>query len=116
MTGPASALDPYASAATSPASLAASLSVVPDALHRGTTRERLKAAAQDYEAVFVSAMLSQMFSGVKTSAPFGGGNAEETWRGLLINEYGKEISRSGGIGLADHVYRDLLRVQEGSTP
>jgi flagellar protein FlgJ len=64
--------------------------------------------------VFVSSMLSQMFSGVKTSGPFGGGSAEETWRGLLINEYGKGIAKSGGIGLADHIYRDLLRAQDGS--
>ena len=103
-------------AASLPGKMSPSVSVVPDAMHRGDTKERLKAAAQDYEAVFVSTMLSQMFSGVKTSAPFGGGSAEETWRGLLINEYGKEISKSGGIGLADHIYRDLLRVQETNTP
>jgi Rod binding domain-containing protein len=102
-------------AAALPGKMAPSISVVPDATRRGDTKERMKAAAQDYEAVFVSTMLSQMFSGVKTSAPFGGGSAEETWRGLLINEYGKEISKSGGIGLADHIYRDLLRVQETNT-
>lgn len=100
---------------TLPSSLSSSLSVVPNATQRGTTKERMKAAAEDYEAVFVSAMVSQMFSGVSTKGPFGGGSAEETWRGLLINEYGKEISKSGGIGLADHIYRDLLRAQEGTS-
>ena len=103
------------SAPTPATALPSSLSVVPEATRHGSSRERLKAAAQDYEAVFVSSMLSQMFAGVSTKGAFGGGSAEETWRGLLINEYGKEISKSGGIGLADHVYRDLLRVQEGTS-
>lgn len=108
-------LTAHSNAASLATRAAPSLSVVPDALHRGSTKDRLKAAAQDYEAVFVSTMLSQMFAGVKTEAPFGGGNAEETWRGLLIDEYGKEIAKSGGIGLSDHIYRELLRAQEGQT-
>lgn len=106
-------LTAYSNAATLASRPAPSLSVVPDAKHRGDTQARMKAAAQDYEAVFVSTMLSQMFAGVKTEAPFGGGSAEETWRGLLIDEYGKEIAKSGGIGLSDHIYRELLRAQEG---
>lgn len=105
----------YGRAPTLPSATPTSLSVVPDATKRGSTQERMKAAAADYEAVFVSTMLSQMFAGVSTKGPFGGGSAEETWRGQLIGEYGKEIARSGGIGLADHIYRDLLRAQEGTS-
>jgi Rod binding domain-containing protein len=103
-------LDSPALIATSP-----SLSVVPDATRRGTTEQRMRASAEDYEAVFVSIMLSQMFAGLPTKGMFHGGSAEETWRGMLVSEYGKEISKSGGIGLADHVYRELMRAQEGAS-
>jgi Rod binding domain-containing protein len=99
----------------SPLLSAQSLSVVPDGVHKGSTRERLKAAADDYEAVFLSTMLSQMFSTVSTKGEFGGGSAEETWRGMLVSEYGKTIVKSGGIGLSQHIYKDLLRVQEGGS-
>ena len=51
MTGSSSALSPPGL----PTSLSSSLSVVPDATRRGSGPERLKAAAQDYEAVFVAA-------------------------------------------------------------
>jgi peptidoglycan hydrolase FlgJ len=99
----------------SPLLTAQSLSIVPDATHKGTTHERLKAAADDYESVFLSTMLSQMFSGLPTDGPFHGGSAEETWRGMLVNEYGKELVKSGGIGLSQHIYKELLHLQEGGS-
>lgn len=77
-------------------------------------RTNAHAVAEEFEAVFLSSMLSQMFAGVPTDGPFGGGQAEETYRGLLIEQYGKEIAAGGGIGIADHVARELLRLQEAS--
>ena len=68
--------------------------------------------SQDFEAFFISSMLRPMFEGISTDAPFGGGHAEAMWRDMLIDEYGKTISKAGGIGLADQVQRELLRTQE----
>jgi Rod binding domain-containing protein len=31
---------------------------------------------------------------------------------MMIDEYGKLMSKSGGIGIADHVTRQLLQEQE----
>jgi len=70
-------------------------------------------AAEDFEAQFVSQMMSHMFSGIDTDGPFGGGHAEEQFRSLLVDEYGKAASRQGRIGIADAVHRELLRMQEG---
>jgi Rod binding domain-containing protein len=53
-----------------------------------------------------------MFSGVKSDGPFGGGPAEDIFKNLLAEEYGKTLARSGGIGIADSVYRQILSVQE----
>lgn len=69
-------------------------------------------AAKEFESVFLSNFLSTMFSGLSTEAPFGGGSAEETWRGFLVKEYADGIVEAGGIGIADHVYRQLVAVQE----
>jgi hypothetical protein len=30
----------------------------------------------------------------------------------MIDEYGKLISRSGGLGIADQVKREMLKIQE----
>lgn len=72
-------------------------------------------AAQEFEAVFLSQMLSQMWQGVGADDTFGGGEAENTWRGMMVEEYGKQIARAGGMGLADQVMAEMIRMQEQST-
>ena len=69
-------------------------------------------AAEDFEAVFLSQMLSHMFAGVETGGPFGGGHAEEVFRSVMVDEYGKMMARSGGVGIADNVMSEILRIQE----
>ncbi len=75
-------------------------------------REAAEEVAREFEAVFLSTMFEQMFAGVSTEPPFGGGHAEETWRSLMVEEYGKEVAARGGIGIADHIARELLSMQE----
>lgn len=85
-------------------------------VNTAATRNHAKArqTAEEFESVYLSTVLSSMFSGISTEAPFGGGHAEETYRGLLIEEYGKSISQAGGIGIADSIYRELISIQEGA--
>ena len=59
-------------------------------------------------------MFQSMFKGVKTDETFGGGQGEEMFRSLLVDQYSQEMTKSGGIGLADSVERELLALQEGS--
>ena len=69
-------------------------------------------AAKEFEAMFLSVMLGQMFSGVSSEPPFGGGYAEDAYRGLLVEEYGKGIADRGGLGLSEAIQRQLLDLQE----
>ena len=50
-------------------------------------------------------MLSCIFlnSGVKPDSLFGGGHAEEIYRDMMMDEYGKVIADSGGIGVAENI-------------
>lgn len=77
-------------------------------------RAKIRQSANEFESVFVSQMLGHMFDGIEVDQNFGGGHAEEMFRSMLTNEYGKQMSRSGGFGIADQVYRELLRAQEGN--
>ncbi len=70
-------------------------------------------AAKEFEASFLTAMLGQMWTGIEAEAPFGGGHAEKVYRSMVVGEYAKSISAAGGIGIADHVYREILSAQEG---
>jgi len=76
--------------------------------------ENARAAAEEFEAVFLTTMLEGMFEGVKTDGPFGGGSAEKTYRSLLVTEYAKQMSQNGGLGISDQITRDLIALQEGA--
>lgn len=73
---------------------------------------RMRETAEAFEASFLSQMLKPMFEGLSTEAPFGGGEAEGTWRGFLVDAMAKQTVRAGGIGLADQVVARMLKMQE----
>ncbi|MBZ0325199.1 MAG: rod-binding protein [Alphaproteobacteria bacterium] len=68
--------------------------------------------AEEFEAVFLAQMLEYMVAGLDTAGPFGGGHGEEVFRSLLTQEYGRSMARAGGVGFADAVQREILRLQE----
>jgi flagellar protein FlgJ len=76
------------------------------------TAAKARASAQDFEAVFLNSMFSQMFTHVN-EGPFNGGQAANTWRSFLTDEYAKNFAKAGGIGIADTVYKELIALQEG---
>ncbi len=80
----------------------------------GIDPRKIKETAQEFEAVFVSEMLRPMFDSIKTSEMFGGGNSEKVYRDMQVEEYGKAIAKAGGIGLADAVMREMIKMQEGN--
>jgi len=82
----------------------------------GATSSAAKAdwAAKEYESVFISQFLGSMYSGIKTDGITGGGQGEEMFRSLMINEYGKAIQQRGGFGLAAQMKTQLLKHQEAS--
>lgn len=73
--------------------------------------EAVRKAAEDFEAVFLGQMLSGMAVGVKSDGPLGGG--DDPFAAMLRDEYAKLISRKGGIGIAEAVVRQLVKMQEG---
>ena len=73
--------------------------------------KQIDEAAHDFEATFISEMLKPMFEGIKTDSMFGGGKGEDTFRGMMVQQYGKLIANAGGIGLADAVKAELVRIQ-----
>jgi Rod binding domain-containing protein len=79
-----------------------------------TTSNKAKARANaiEFEAMFLSSMFNQMFTGIDGEGPFGGGDKAGVWRSFLADEYAKSFAKAGGIGIADHVYRALLVQQE----
>lgn len=69
-------------------------------------------AGENFEAFFLSQVFENMFSGVDADPMFGGGNGETVYRSLLLQQYSKVAARSGGVGIADAVQREILQLQE----
>jgi flagellar protein FlgJ len=76
------------------------------------TPQAIEKAAKDFEQVFLSQMFQHMFENVETDKVFGGGHAETMFRSFMIDEYAKQVSNSGRIGLSDQIRDSMLRMQE----
>lgn len=74
----------------------------------------MRETAEAFEASFLAQMLKPMFDGLSTEAPFGGGEAESTWRGFLVEAMAKQTAKAGGVGLSDRIVSEMLRMQEQS--
>jgi Rod binding domain-containing protein len=70
------------------------------------------AAAKEYESIFISQFLGSMFSGIQSDTLTGGGQGEEMFRSLMINEYAKGIEQQGGFGMAAQMKAELLKHQQ----
>jgi peptidoglycan hydrolase FlgJ len=75
---------------------------------------KAKAAAGNFEAMFINSMFQQMFTGIDGDGPFGGKGALKVWRSFLTDQYAKTFAKSGGFGIAAHVYDQLLKQQGAS--
>ena len=73
---------------------------------------RIKATADDFEAFFVSHAFEDMYADISSDPLFGGGEGENIFRSFLLQEYGKQVAKAGGIGISDMVQRQLLQLQE----
>lgn len=75
-------------------------------------QDEMRRAAEEFEAVFLSEMLAPMFEGLDTEGLGGGGMGEQIFRPMLVERYAESISRSGGVGIADSIVREFMRMQE----
>jgi peptidoglycan hydrolase FlgJ len=70
-------------------------------------------AARDFEAMAIGQLLQPMFQTIDVKhSSFGGGEAEEAWRPMLVDAIAKQMASRGGIGLAVPVFNAMLRAQE----
>jgi peptidoglycan hydrolase FlgJ len=73
---------------------------------------KMRAQAEELEGVFLNTLMSQLFSSIETEGDFGGGFAEETWRSMQSEQYAAAMAETGGIGLADQLVSELMKLQE----
>ncbi len=74
--------------------------------------KKIEGAAEEFESVFIAEMIKPMFESVEVDPTFGGGKGEEIFRGMMVQEYGKMLAKSGGVGLSSQIRDQMIKMQE----
>ncbi|MEH6951084.1 flagellar assembly peptidoglycan hydrolase FlgJ [Nitrobacter sp. NHB1] len=77
--------------------------------------QKARATSQDFEAMFLNSMFSQMTTGLKGEGPFGDTPGTGVWRSMLTEQYSKSFAKAGGVGVSDAVFRTLIMQQANQT-
>lgn len=70
----------------------------------------LRKAADNLETAFLTEMLMSAGFG-KARNSYGGGVGEDQFTSLLVRAQAKQMTRAGGIGLAEQLFNALLEVE-----
>ena len=78
--------------------------------------QKLKSKSKEFETVFLENMLSHITQGTGEDGPLGeNGTGGENYKSMLVNEFAKSVSQSGGVGVSNNVLRELVKLQESSS-
>lgn len=75
--------------------------------------DKLRQVAREFEGMVLGELLAPLFANLPTDGLGGGGPGEAMFRPMLVQRYAEAMSKAGGIGLADGVYAELVRLQGG---
>lgn len=68
---------------------------------------KLKKACEGFEAMFMNMMYKEMRKTVPKNGFWGNSHAEEMWQDMMDTEMVDQLAKSGGIGLADMLYKQM---------
>lgn len=82
---------------------------------KAASETKARKTAEDFEAMFLEQTLDRMFSSEGGEGPLGeNGTGGAVYRSMLVKEYAGNIVKSGGVGIGDQVFREIMRLQEGA--
>jgi len=77
------------------------------AVQPARARHDPREVALKFEALLVTQMFNAMQNTVEKSGLLDGGSAEDTYREMLNQALSDELARRGGLGLAEHIQREI---------
>ena len=80
-----------------------------ESLSKSKTHGELEKAAKDFEGYFMDMVMQSMRSTVDDSNTYGDSEQTKFFQGMLDTEYSKISSKTGYIGLADAIVRQMSR-------
>lgn len=78
------------------------------------TEQKLRETANAFEEMFLEQMFNRVFTAGGDEGMFAeAGPGADVYRSMLVKEYSGLVAKSGGVGLSDQIFTELLRMQEG---
>lgn len=78
---------------------------------KGATRK----TAEDFETMFLESSMDRLTQDIGQEGPLGdNGTGGSVYKSMMSKEYAKSIVKSGGIGISDQIYAQMLKLQEGA--
>jgi peptidoglycan hydrolase FlgJ len=122
---PAQALAPFATsliasagsalAGSASASLSKRLESAAAAAEHAKSKDRTRKTADDFERMFLEQTMDRVNNSEGTDGPLGeNGTGGGIYRSMMNKEYANAIVKSGGIGISDQVYKQMLAMQGAS--
>ncbi|GJD93116.1 rod-binding protein [Methylobacterium iners] len=80
---------------------------------RSAAEAKARKASTEFEKMFLEQSLDRLTSSDGTDGPLGeNGTGGGVYRSMLTKEYAGQIVKSGGVGISDQIYREMMKMQE----
>ncbi len=81
----------------------------------GKDLKKLKEASQEFEAYFINMLFKEMRKTIQEGGLVEKSQARSTFENMLDEEMSKNMSKQGGLGLADMIYNNMVRVYSNTS-
>jgi len=97
---------------TTATNVAASLGTAANGLIGSANKAKAWKTATEFESMFLENSLDRLTQSEGTEGPLGeNGTGGGVYRSMLTKEYATQIVKSGGVGIADSVFREIMKMQ-----
>jgi peptidoglycan hydrolase FlgJ len=77
--------------------------------------KKAQATANQFETMFLENAFERLFESDSEEGPLGNsGPGSDFYKSLLVKEYAGGIVKSGGVGISQQIYSEMLKWQEGA--
>lgn len=74
--------------------------------------KKARKTANDFESMFLESSLDRLTQSEGTDGPLGeNGTGGGVYRSMLTKEYAGQIMKSGGVGIANQVFSEMMKMQ-----
>ena len=77
--------------------------------------DQTRKTSDDFETMFLEQTFDRLTSDAGAEGPLGeNGTGGAVYRSMLSGALAKQVVKSGGVGISDQIYRQMLQMQESS--